>query len=370
MKYRQLGNTGIDVSLLGFGAMRLPTGSNGRVDQDQGVELIRYAIEKGINLIDTAPYYCKGRSEKVVGEAIKGLRDQIYLATKYSVVDATGDSLRRDLENSLKKLDVECIDFYNFWGIDHEKYDKRINVRNGPLEAALKAKEEGLIRFLSFSFHGKPDELFKLVDTGHFATMTVQYNLLDRANEKAIAYGHQKGLGVIVMGPIGGGRLGYPSEIGVLVQDRTSTPELALRFVFNNPFISSALSGMSTVEMVTENVNTVNRKVYLEESDLKLLERALAEKKKLADLYCTGCNYCAPCPNKVDIAYNFLLMNYYRVYDLKEYAVQTYNQLGRGSYIMQKPAVDCIECGICLNKCPQKIPIIAKLKEVNKILSR
>ncbi|MCG8643235.1 MAG: 4Fe-4S dicluster domain-containing protein, partial [Desulfobacterales bacterium] len=200
--------------------------------------------------------------------------------------------------------------------------------------------------------------------------MLVQYNLLDRTNEAAIKYAYEKGIGVVIMGPVGGGRLGYPSEISDLLKNKVSTPELALRFVFSNPYITCAISGMDSIQMVEENVKTASRDVLLTEDEKVQLIQAMEEKKKLADLYCTGCNYCLPCPQKVDIPRNFTLMNYYRVYDLKDYAKQTYKQLGTGFYKDKLAAAHCVECGACESKCPQNLPIIKQLKETHEILSK
>ncbi len=371
MQYRKFGNTGFDISLLGFGAMRLPRTADGEgFDHEEGVKVIRRALELGVNYVDTAPYYCNKESEIIVGKAIKGWRDKIYLSTKNPIEDDSGDNWRKRLETSLEKLDVDYIDIYHMWGINWETYTEKIDVPNGPLEAALQAKEEGLIRHLAFSFHGDPQDIIKLIDTGHFEVMTVQYNLLDRSNEEAIAYAHEKGMGVIIMGPVGGGRLGLPApEISSLVSNSVSTPELALRFVFTNPNISSAISGMGSLQMVEENVQTASRDIQLTEEEKAQLLQSMEEKKKLAELYCTGCNYCMPCPQKVDIPRNFNLMNYYKVYDLKDYAKQAYKGFGQGQLKDKLAASECIECGLCEKKCPQKLPIIQQLKETHQTLS-
>lgn len=373
MQYRKFGNTGLELSLLGFGAMRLPKTPDGeKFDHEAGIQVIRRALELGVNYVDTAPYYCNKESEIIVGKAIKGWRDKIYLSTKNPIEDDSGENWRKRLESSLEKLDVDYIDIYHMWAINWEKYTKKIDVPNGPLEAALKAKEEGLIRHLTFSFHGPAEDVFKLIDTGHFDGMTVQYNMLDRSNEEAIAYAKEKGMGVVIMGPVGGGRLGYPTpEISGLVKDAASTPELALRFVFANPNVTSAISGMGTIEMVEENVKTAERDVQLAEDEKIQLVKAMEEKKKLSELYCTGCNYCLPCPQNIDIPRNFSLMNYYKVYNLHEYAKRAYDELGGEGFFKDKlPASACVECGVCETKCPQKLPIIKQLKETHVVLGK
>jgi len=367
MRYRKFGNTGVKVSVLGFGAMRLPMTPDGKhVDEDKAIPLLQRAMELGINYFDTAPYYCQGESELVLGKAIKGRRDKLYISTKNPIEDASGDSLRRRLEESLRKLDVDYIDFYHMWGISWRKYEEMIAVPGGHLEAARKAKEEGLIRHISFSFHDTPEALIRLIDTGNFETMLVQYNLLDRANEKAIAYAHEKGMGVAVMGPVGGGRLaGFSEEIRRLAPEGVRTsPELALRFVLSHPGVSVALSGMSTIQMLEENVATASRPEPLTPEERRRIQEALDKLERLAELYCTGCGYCMPCPNDVNIPKNLEYLIYYQVYGLKEYARQAYARLGKpGEAVQGLPASACVECGECEPKCPQHIPIMARLKE-------
>ncbi len=373
MQYRPFGNTGIDISALGFGAMRLPGKTvNGKqvMDEEEGIRIIRRAFELGVNYIDTAPYYCDGESEVIVGKALKGWRDKVYLSTKNPIENASGDDWRARLEKSLKKLDVDCIDFYHMWGISLEAYNNSINVPNGPLEAARRAKEEGLIKHISFSFHDKAENLLPLVDTGVFETVLLQYNLLDRANEPGIARAREKGLGVVVMGPVGGGRLGMPSEAirNLLPGKVSSSAQLALRFVLANPGVTCALSGMGTMEMVEENCRVASNEAPLSEAELISVNASMEENKRMAELYCTGCNYCMPCPHEVNIPLNFQLMNYKRVYKLEAYAKEQYKQIGKVDWMKGKDASACIECGLCEEKCPQKIKIREQLRETAEAL--
>lgn len=373
MQYREFGKTGVKISALGFGSMRLPQKNvDGKTifDHDEGVRIIRRAFELGVNYIDTAPYYCNKESEIIVGKALKGWRDKVYLSTKNPIEDASGDHYRERLENSLKKLDTDHIDFYHMWGISLEKFETLINVKNGPLEAARKAKEEGLIRHISFSFHDKPENMIKLIDTGCFETVLCQYNMLDRSNEKAIEYAKEKGLGVVIMGPVGGGRLGAPSEVirSLLPGKVRSSAELALRFVITNPNVTCALSGMGSMDMVEENVRVASDESLLGAEELESINGAMLENRKLAELYCTGCNYCMPCPQGVNIPLNFQLMNYHRVYGLTEYAKQQYQLIGKDENMKGKDASACINCGACEKKCPQKLKIRAQLKETSAAL--
>lgn len=374
MQYRQFGNTGVEISTLGFGAMRLPSHlEDGKsvFHVEESIALIRQAIDAGVNYIDTAPYYCDGESEVIVGKALKdGYREKVYLSTKNPIEDASGENWRARLEKSLKKLDTDYIDFYHMWGIDWETYVNKIDVPNGPLEAALKAKEEGLIKHLSFSFHDAPENMIKIIDTGHFETVLCQYNLLDRGNEAGIAHAHNKGLGVVIMGPVAGGRLGAPSQViqNLLPGKISSSAEIALRFVLANPGVTCALSGMGSEQMVTENIRVTSNADPLTSAELIQIEAAMGENRKMAELYCTGCNYCMPCPQEVNIPLNFQIMNYHRVYGITEYAKEQYSQIGKIQWMPGKNAEACVDCGICETKCPQKIEIRKQLKETAAVL--
>ncbi|NLJ69156.1 MAG: 4Fe-4S dicluster domain-containing protein [Firmicutes bacterium] len=368
MQYREFGNTGVKISALGFGAMRLPEiEENGayRIDEEKALAVITRAFELGVNYIDTAYGYCHGNSEVVVGKALKGWRDKVYVSTKMPtwLVKAKGD-YRRLLEEQLQKLDVDYIDFYHFHALNQERWEN-IVLKYDLLDEARRAKEEGLIRHISFSFHDKPEVLKQLADVGIFSSLLCQYNLLDRANEEAIGYARSKGLGIVIMGPVAGGRLAASSKtIQQLLEGRSvSTPELALRFVLANQNVSCALSGMNTVEMVEENADAASLDTPLTEAELQRIKEAMEENQHLAELYCTGCDYCMPCPQGVNIPLNFRLMNYHRVYGLTEYARGQYQKIGTTEELKGKKAEECIECGICEDKCPQNIEIRKQLKE-------
>ena len=359
MQYREFGNTGIKISALGFGAMRLPA------DEDMAVRVIQRAFELGVNYLDTAFVY--GESEKICGRALKGWRDKIYLSTKNPLRDATVEGWWSRLNESLEKLDVDCIDFYQVvHGLRWDSFNDYL-LKGGGMDAVRKAKEQGMIKHICFSTHDTPENLIKLIDTGEFAGMTLQYNLLDRGNEPVMAHACESGMGVIVMGPVGGGRLGAPSEQirKMIPGDVKSSAEVALRFVLSNPNVTSAISGMGALEMVEENVAVANREEPLSSDEQKAVEDALNEVKRLSELYCTGCNYCMPCPNEVNIPENFKLMNTHKLYGLTEHARGGYNSLSDPEKPKRgKKAEECVECGLCEPKCPQNIPIMAQLKEV------
>jgi len=377
MQYRDFGNTGIKVSALGFGAMRLPEieiKGKYQVKEEESIEMIQRAFELGVNYIDTAYPYCHNQSELIVGKALQGWRDKVYLSSKMPTwfVKKRSD-YRRFLEEQLKKLKVEYIDFYHFHGLDEDRF-KNIVLKHNLLREARKAKEEGLIKHISFSFHDKPEVMKRLIDIGIFESVLCQYNLLDRSNEEAMAYTQSKGLGVAVMGPVGGGRLATSGILREIpVGNVKSTPELALRFVLANKNVSVALSGMENIEMVEENVRVASSSEHLTNEELQIMENFIEGRKRKEEIPCTMCGYCQPCPNDVAIPEIFQLMNYYTIYGLKEYARKEYQNIGVGTLWSgdkdeRQKADACVECGRCEEQCPQKIKIMEKLKEIHEIL--
>lgn len=372
MIYREFGNTGAKISQLGFGAMRLPEKEikgEWYIDEDKALPLLLEGYKKGINYFDTAPYYCHSNSEYAVGKALKGVRKEIYLTSKIPVdkIQKTGD-YRRILEDSLKKMDTDYIDFYHFWGLNKDKFDNYV-LKFDAIKEAIKAKEEGLIKHISFSFHDSPEVIKHILEHApEMETALVQYNLLDRANEEMIELMKKKGLGVVAMGPVAGGRLAAPStnlseKIG---SESMATYDLALRFVLGNKNISCALSGMESLEMLEKNLIIGDLEEPMNKEQWEKATMALEEINKFSELYCTGCNYCQPCPKNIEIPNIFKHYTYYNVYGLKETAKNQYNK-----YLEENKATieDCVNCLKCEKACPQKIEIRSELKRVEEILN-
>lgn len=375
MNYRDFGKTGEKISALGFGCMRLPEykeGEKNLIEQDKVDEMIACAYENGVNYFDTAPYYCNSNSEAALGHAVKGFRDKILLSTKCPVDPGiTADGYRRHLETSLQRLGTDHIDFYHFWATNRDKYDNMI-LKENLLEAAAKAKEEGLIRHISFSFHDDPSVIKYIVETAEergvpMESLLCQYNLLDRSNEEMIKYVNEKGLGTVAMGPVGGGRLAAPTDLYAKLTGKPSisTYELAFKFCLGNPHLNCALSGMQTLDMVQKNVKVASDDTAFSETEWEQLGKAMEEIKKFSELYCTGCKYCQPCPAEINIPHLFEMYTYYNVYGLQEHA----KNMMRG-YVQRggKTFDDCKQCGICEKKCPQHLAIRKELERVCKIL--
>lgn len=239
MKYRQLGETGLSVSALGFGAMRLPE-KDGEMDRRASENLIRAGIEGGINYLDTAPLYCYQLSEEILGRAIKGYdRSKLVLSTKNpEQKDVT--KWWEHLHTSLKRLGSDYIDLYHFWGIKGREFRENI-APPGMYAQAQKANEQGKIRHIGFSFHDDRQEIHPIIDSGLFSAMTVQFSLLDRKLAPAINYAHEKGLGVVIMGPLAGGRLAHSSPLmDILSPDTKERISLGLRFVLSQPGVTGS----------------------------------------------------------------------------------------------------------------------------------
>jgi predicted aldo/keto reductase-like oxidoreductase len=370
MQYTPLGNTGYRVSRLGFGSMRLPMvqiGDKEYVDIEQAIAVLHRAFELGVNYVDCGLMYCSEESEYVVGLALEQWprRDEIIVTTKATKfrMQKPGD-LRRMLDHQLWKLRRSKVHFYMFHGIGWDNWHE-IDKSTSWIEDMARAKEEGLFEHCGFSFHDKPEAMLRLVDEGLFGLVTCQYNYLDRANEEAIQYASDKGLGVVVMGPVGGGRLAMMPS-GVREQEASSdrtAAELALRFVLSHPGVDVALSGMGSIEMVEQNWAAAE-KGPLNADETSSIKALMDRNKELARLYCTGCQYCMPCPNGVNIPRCFEIYNYDRVYGMTDYSRQQYVQLVSS----KNDASLCIECGVCLDRCPQHIEIPKQLQQVRERL--
>jgi predicted aldo/keto reductase-like oxidoreductase len=304
---------------------------------------------------------------------MKDIRDKVMLSTKIPLetCKVSGD-YRKGLEQSLARMGTTYLDFYHFWGINKKSFDEVIIGLN-LLEEARKAKEDGLIRHISFSFHDDAENIKYIIDTAEakgvpMETMLVQYNLLDRSNEEMINYAGSKGIGVVAMGPVGGGRLAAPTDLYTKLTGKPAiaTYELAFKFVLGNPNLSCALSGMQDIDMVDKNLVIGSDSTIITEDEWKQLGNAVEQLKKFSELYCTGCAYCQPCPSGINIPKIFNMYTNSNVYGLTEHA-----KAEMETYIKEdgKTFKDCKDCGLCEKKCPQKLKIREELQHVEKILA-
>ena len=353
------------VSRLGFGAMRLPvTQPDGTISFGESTRIIRRALELGINFYDTHHMYLDGQSEAALGKALAGLPRESYLIQSKVAdwKDETDDDTFPDrLRRGLDALGCGYYDFYLMHSITWERFEK-----NGArfFEVAEQARREGLVRHIGFSSHDDVPNVIKLVETGRFECMLVQYNFLDSRYGEALAAAHEAGLGTGVMGPLGGGRFIAPSAFSEAARAAGSPVEAALRFAFANDDVDVVLSGMTRMSDVEENARIACATTPLNEDDVRRIRKEAAKRRKLADLYCTGCGYCTPCPAGVNIPRVFELRNYHEVFGLRDYARKGYARLVE----RDAGATSCTECGACEEKCPQKLAIRHQLKQCHRLL--
>jgi len=379
MQYRKLGRLGTKVSALGFGCMRLPAEeTGGKIKRDEAIRLLRKGIDNGINYMDTAWTYHGGESEVVLGLALKeGYREKVTLVTKCPVGRSEftkPEHYDEHLDEQLGRLNEDYLDFYLFHALNKKSYEEKV-LGLDLVERAMKAKDEGKIRHLGFSFHDTPEVLKEIVDSGHFDLMLVQYNIVDQVNHEMINYAGKKGLAVAIMGPVGGGRLAGKDVADELKQwlspGRTNFADLAFKFVLSNPNVSVALSGMGSEEMLEDNLNITSRDDYdkMTEREKESIEGIAARFKELCDNICTQCKYCQPCPNEVNISTIFAELQRFQIYGDRESAKRYYSLIGKVPWAPGKDATACVECGECLEKCPQNIEIIEQLKKAHEVLS-
>lgn len=374
MRYRTIGSTGAKASILGFGCMRLPTlGSNDRIDEDAAAALLHHAIDHGVNYVDTAWFYHgsgmgqPGQSEPFVGRALAGgWRDRVNLVTKLpaSLTHERAD-MDRFLHQQLERLQTDHLDFYLVHGINGAVWDRMRDL--GVIEFLEGAKAEGLIRFPAFSFHGPAADFPRIIDEyDGWAFGQVQYNYADttyQAGHAGLRYAADKGIGVVVMEPLKGGRLahGIPPRMQAVFEARPegwSPAEWALRYVWNEPGVSLLLSGMTTPEQLTENLRVADtaEASTLSADELAVYDEALVALRTGLKADCTACRYCQPCPEGVRIPEVLAALNASAMWS-------TSDRFATGwSAVAGDPAL-CTECGQCEEICPQELPIRDLLKE-------
>ena len=378
MLYRTIAKTGDEVSVLGFGCMRL-TGGESRIDEERATRQIRYAIDRGVNYVDTAYPYHMGTCEPFLARALSGgYRERVKLATKLPCwMVGTREEMDRMLASQLERLGTGHIDYY----LLHALYDKLWEkMRDADALAFLeKAKEDGRIRSTGFSFHGDLGTFKEIVDAYDWDVCQIQYNYLDERNQagtEGLEYAAARGLGVVVMEPLRGGNLAgrVPREVQAIWDEaevKRTPAEWALRWVWNRPEVSVALSGMNEEKQIEENLRVAEeaRPGSLTEKELQLVRRVEEAYRGLMVVGCTGCRYCMPCPQGVNIPGCFEMYDKKRVFgDERAQMVYAFRYAG----IMGPPAHAslCNECGQCTELCPQRLEIPALLKEVAEEFDR
>jgi hypothetical protein len=374
MLYRKMNKVKSDLSILGFGCMRLPVTKDGNIDEKQATEMIRFAIDHGVNYVDTAYPYHNGESEPFLGRALQGgYREKVKLATKLPswLIKSRAD-MDHYLDEQLKRLQTDHIDFYLVHGLMRPFWE---NLRSlGVTDFLDDAIADRRIRYAGFSFHDELELFKEIVDSYDWSFCQIQYNFMDEKNQagtEGLRYAADNGLGIVIMEPLRGGMLtkDIPSinDIWRKATVQRSLSEWALRWVWNHPEVTVVLSGMSSFEQVQQNVAYAESGLAnsLSQEELNLFGEAEIEYKKRIKVPCTGCRYCMPCSSNVSIPECFEMYNQGCMFDAPEAANANYD-IVLGGMLTGRPgfASQCQECGDCEEKCPQGIPIREHLKKV------
>jgi predicted aldo/keto reductase-like oxidoreductase len=383
MQYRKLKNTGEKVSVLGFGAMRLPIidGDTTKIDEPKATEMIRHAIDSGINYVDTAwPYHGSGMgnpgmSEPFVGKVLKdGYREKVFLATKLPtwLVDSR-EKMDELLNLQLERLQTDYIDFYLVHTLNKKTW---ANVQQlGIIDFLEKAKADGKIKHIGFSFHDDPETFKKIVDDYEWEFCQIQYNYLDtdyQAGKEGLHYAYEKGLDIIIMEPLRGGSLvnNLPPEIEELYKNAStqrSAVDWALSWLWNQKEVGTVLSGMSDMAQLVDNIQIADRGIVDSFTDQEntIMDKVQSIFKSKMKIDCTKCRYCMPCPAGVEIPEIFSVYNKGHIMGNIDSAKFMYNAL----FNEKTNTLACIECGKCESHCPQGIEIIKNLKVVHEELA-
>ncbi|MDO8585528.1 MAG: aldo/keto reductase [Armatimonadota bacterium] len=360
MQYRPLGKTGLQVSALAMGCMRLPED-----DRELSAQVVDQAIAAGVNYFETTRGYINGKCQHLTAPGLKGRSRGLIVSGKAGIgPDTTEESYRKEIDLQMEILGVDYLEFYQVGWFSLDKLEM-LRKKGGALDALDKARAEGLIGHIGFTGHDKPAHFTGIVETGIFDSLTIPYNLLDRQYAPTIKRAGELGVGVIVMCPVAGGMLASPApRLQELIPGGAeTTAAVALQFVLLNSDVSCACSGMNTLEMLRENVETANTFHGASQEDHARMERVLDEFANLGAKFCTYCGYCKDCPQGVSIRRNFRLYNHAKVYGLVGWAREQYAHMDP-----EKRADRCIRCGECEPKCPNTLPIMEQLEEVHRVL--
>jgi predicted aldo/keto reductase-like oxidoreductase len=329
MKRMVLGKTGIETERLAFGGIPIQ-----RVSEAQAIEVVLHALEKGMDFIDTSRMYTT--SETRIGKALKQTDKRVTVATKS--FGRTADAIRKDVDISLKELQLDHIDIYQCHGISSDAEYKRITAPNGAYEGLVKAKEQGLIGHIGITSHSL-DLLEKIVEDGLFETIMVCFSFLEpAAKEKVIPKAREKGIGIIAMKPFSGGVI--------------EAPEVALKWVLSFQDVL-VLAGVEDIKLIDQNWRVFQGSYELSDADMQTMREICAEYDKK---FCRRCDYCLPCPSEIPIQFVLGIRSF-----LKRMGPGALKTPMFGS--MLEKAANCTECGDCMSRCPYSLPIPDMIKK-------
>lgn len=371
MQYRKIKKAGDELSVLGFGAMRLPT-KNGMIHKEKAKELIYHAIDHGVNIIDTAYPYHGGSSESFLGEILKdGYREKVKLCTKMPAWSVRKyEDMKKYLDIQLNKLQTDCIDYYLIHNMSNERFKKLKDL--GLIEFLERSRAEGKIKYIGFSFHSNLDSFKEVIDSYNWDVCLIQYNYLDEKNQagtEGLKYAYSKGIDIFIMEPLKGGLLAKVPDEALHIfeeQNNSRTPaDWALRWVLNHPEVASVFSGMNEHDQLTDNLKVADevQPDSLTEDELKMYDQVKEVYNKLMKIDCSGCGYCMPCPYGVDIPRCFNIYN--QKYMFHKTPTFDYLFILGGVFSGQEAYAGlCTNCGKCVRACPQKLEIPELLNDV------
>ena len=370
MLYRSFDGKNNEISLLGLGGMRFPVNDDGSVDEAEAIKMIRKAIDSGINYVDTAYTYHGGTSEVIIGKALKeGYRDKTYIADKLPIwlVKESSD-VRKLFEEQLKRLDVDSIDMYLIHCIDKDGWDVTKKCDVIPILEELRS--EGKIKYIGFSFHDDYELFEEVIDAYSWDFCQIQLNYVDtgfQAGLKGLKYTASKGIPVVIMEPLKGGRItdALPPAIQGIWDEapvRRTPAQWAFKWVASFPEVLTILSGMSNMEQLDDNISIFSNNDLpdLTEEELEIIDRVASLYRDLIKYPCTECKYCLPCPNGVLIP---RLIRYYN-----DWCTYEQNPKLKEEYLTwmdpSEQASNCVKCGKCESACPQHLPIMTAMEEI------
>ena len=372
MNYRYFKPAKTQISLLGFGTMRFPllSGNSNRIDEAEAIKMMRHAIDGGVNYVDTAYMYHDGNSEIVTGKALKdGYREKVLLADKMPVWMAhSEEDLERIFDEQLKRLDVDSIDMYLIHNVTEAIWARALKFNI--FDFLERKKAEGKIRFIGFSFHDELPIFKTVIDAYAWDFCQIQLNYMDikiQAGVAGLRYAGEKGIPVIVMEPLKGGKLtdALPDSIAKIwsgAEQKRSPAEWALKWVANFPEVLAILSGMSAMAQVDENLTILSNAEpnSLTDKEIALIEQVSNEYNRLTKVSCTSCQYCMPCPAKLPIP---TLLNYYNEWFLYGQNPKIVNDFNMFIPAKVRPSA-CTGCRACEEKCPQHLPISDLMRDI------
>lgn len=368
MLYRKLGKTNIDISLLSFGTMRW-------ISEESCYETVQHGLDAGMNYFDCSTGYVGGMSELWTGTAVKGRRAEAYVSSKTQYGKAPSESaVRSAIETSLKKMGLEYFDFYQLWGLGSMDMLHDALKKGGFVSGIRKAMADGLIRDgLGFTFHGTPEVFRAAVGTGEFMAATVSYNLMKRTEEENIRYAAEKGVGIFVMNPLGGGVLAMTGDrqMSFLTGEGEGPWYGALRFLFANDGVTAALVGVSAPEQIDRDLQALRGEDGLTEAWRQGMAQSVDAVELTDPGFCTGCKYCEVCahgfgPSKLMQALRNAKLYQVGEADLKQWIYSAYVH----DTAPEEQLARCIECGLCEAKCPQHLQITDEIKRMKALFQQ